>query len=268
MKVGYLGPIGTYTYEVCKKYIENKEGIEICDFKTISETIMALDRGEVDEVITPIENSTYGGVFETIDCLLDNSKLNIINELTMAINQCLLSKNNSLKDIKEIYSHPQAIAQCREYLLKNLPDAILIEVTSTTIAARETQLKENSACIGSKSCREIYGLNILDSNINDKRNNETRFVVISQKESLAKEKNKTSMVFSTKNEPGELYKVLGLFNIFSINLTKIESRPAKTKLGEYVFWIDFSGDKNEEHIKILLEQIKLKCSYFRILGSY
>lgn len=261
--IGYLGPIGTYSYEACRSYIE--DNYEILPFKTITQTISELEEGRIDKAILPIENSTEGGVSETIDGILTYPNLNIVGELTLKINHCLLSKGNT---IEEIYSHPQAIAQCRNYLSKNYPHVDIKEVASTTVAATEAKEKENSACIASKSCSQIYGLNILDTGINDKDNNETRFIILSKKEGNEYKSNKVSIIFSTKNEPGELYKVLGLFNIFNINLTKIESRPAKTKLGEYVFWIDFIGNKSEEHIQVLLKQIKEKCSYFRILGGY
>jgi len=268
MNIGYLGPIGTYCYEACKSYVQNKPNAQIYDFKSISETLMAVITNTIDEAVVPIENSTQGGVLETIDFLIDNLTLYIVDELSLKINHYLLSKCNNLKDIDKIYSHPQAIAQCRNYIIKNFPNIELIETTSNSLAAKRAYEEEKSACIAGKSCSEIYDLNILGSNINDEENNETKFVIISKTESKEVFHNKTSIVFSTRNEPGELYKVLGLFNIFNINLTKIESRPAKTKLGEYNFLLDFIGTKNEAHIKILLEQVKLKCSYFRILGSY
>ena len=268
MKIGYLGPIGTYCYEACKNYIQDKPKAMIYDFKSISETMTATLEDKIDEGVVPIENSTQGSVLETIDFLIDNSELYIIDELSLKINHYLLSKCNNLKDLEKIYSHPQALAQCKNYIIKNFPNIELIETTSNSLAAKRAYEEEKSACIAGKSCSEIYDLNILDKSINDEENNETKFVVISKAENDETVHNKTSIIFSTKNEPGELYKVLGLFNIFNINLTKIESRPARTKLGEYNFLLDFIGTKNEAHIKVLLEQVKLKCSYFRILGSY
>ncbi|MCL2859153.1 MAG: prephenate dehydratase [Oscillospiraceae bacterium] len=268
MKVGYLGPVGTNCHEACSKHIKNTD-VEIIAFKSISDTILAVSNGEVDKCIVPIENSTQGSVLETIDILLENDKLNIIEELTLDINHCLLAKSKCNKEnIKEIYSHPQALSQCRNYIIKNFNDCILKPVESTAAAAEAILDKENCACIANKICGNIYGLEILEENIQDINNNQTKFIIISLEENLSKEKAKTSMVFSTKNKPGELYKILGLFNIFDINLTKIESRPAKTKIGEYIFWVDFVGNRYEEHIKILLTQIEERCSFFRILGSY
>jgi len=295
MKIGYLGDVGAYSHEACMKYIESKKdsNIETYNYKTISETILKLDKGEIDEAVVPIENSIEGGVTETIDNLLTRDKLNIIDELTIEINHYLLSKCEKIEEINNIYSHPQAIAQCRNYIMNTLPNAITNEVSSTVAAARLCSINANmenkAACISSKACQALYGLNILAENVNDEKNNMTKFIVISKKENGTISKasnayldntqnaphfggvikhNKTSIVFGTKNKPGELYKVLGIFNAFNINLSKIESRPAKTRLGEYIFWIDFDGNKNEEKIKVLLKEVKSKATHFRILGSY
>lgn len=210
-----------------------------------------------------------GSVFETVDALLENKSLTMIGEIILPIRHCLLSKEDTLpENIKKIYSHPQALAQCRKYILEKMPNSETIEVASTTMGCQEALKKENSACISNKICSEIYGLKMIDENIQDENTNATKFIIIAKRKADLTKNAKTSIVLGTENKPGELYKVLGLFNVFNINLTKIESRPAKTKLGEYIFLIDFIGHKDEEHIKVLIQQIKKMASYIRILGSY
>ena len=245
MKIGYLGDVGAYSYEACSRYTKDRADSQIYNYKTISETILKLHEEQIDEAVVPIENSIEGGVSETIDNLLSRDEINIIDELTIEIDHCLLSKCEKIEEINNIYSHPQAIAQCRKYIMNKLPNAIINEVSSTVEAAKlcskNANMENKAACISSKSCQKIYNLNMLEESISDEKNNMTKFIVLSKKENdrIIKH-NKTSVVFSTQNKPGELYKVLGIFNAFNINLSKIESRPAKTRLGEYIFWIDFA----------------------------
>ncbi|HAN09132.1 MAG TPA: prephenate dehydratase [Clostridiales bacterium] len=267
MKVGYLGPVGTYCYEACSTYTSGK--YEMQPYKTIRETITAVVLGQVDKCIVPIENSIEGSVNQTIDTILENDELTIEGELVLPINHYLLSVETlELKNVKQIYSHPQALAQCRKFISNNMIDAEIIETASTALAAKEIYRFPNSVAIANKACAEVYNLKIIKENIQDESTNQTRFILISLKSDQQRQYAKTSIIFSTLNSPGALYRVLGLFNLFEINLTKIESRPAKTKIGEYIFLVDFEGDKEEEHIKILLNHIKRACSYLRILGSY
>lgn len=270
MKISYLGPVGTFSYEATKKYIKLKNitNYELYDYKTIAETIFSITNKKADIAIVPIENSIQGSVFETMDTLLENTSIGIKEDLVLNINQNLLS-NYSYNEIRKIYSHPQAIAQCRNYLNSNFPNISIIETSSTALAAKTVSNTPYSACISNITCAEEYSLTILEENIQDTQNNKTRFLVLTLNDNLEnKNYAKTSIYFSTLNKPGELYKILGLFNIFNINLTKIESRPAKTSLGEYVFWIDFENNPENKSSPILLEQIKNMCSHFRILGHY
>ena len=160
------------------------------------------------------------------------------------------------------------MGQCKEYIQNNLKNCNLHEVESTAKGAEIIKNMKYSACIANKICAEFYKLEIIDENIQDKNNNQTKFYVISKKIENKKENTKISLMFSTKNNPGELYRILGLFNIFEVNLIKIESRPTKNELGEYWFWVDIEGNIEDEKIKTLLDIINKKCSYFRILGAY
>ena len=187
----------------------------------------------------------------------------------MISGHCLLSNKKYSKDeIHKIYSHTQALGQCKKYIHNNIKNCNLIEVESTAKSAELVKNLENSACIANKICAELYGLEVIEENIQDKKNNQTRFVVLGKKVNINKENSKISLMFSTDNNPGALYKILGLFNIFDVNLSKIESRPAQTNLGEYWFWVDLEGNIKDEKVNILLDIIKKRCSYFRIMGMY
>lgn len=271
MKIGYLGPDGTYCYEAMKKYMRkcNIEAEKI-PYNNITDTILGIKNGEIDKCVVPIENSIQGSVLETMDTLREKEGLYIQSRIVIDIKHHLMStKKYKPEEIKKIYSHPQALAQCRKYIHKNYPNCEIKQVSSTALAAEKILNEENCACICNEACREIYNLEDLDQNIQDVQNNQTTFIVISkEKNNDLKGEVTTSIFFSVYSKPGELYKVLGLFNIFEVNLNKIESRPAKTKLGEYIFWVDFEADENWDYIKILLEQIDKRCSYFRCLGTY
>lgn len=265
MKVGYLGPKGTFSYEICKN--SYKDEIEKVPYKTIKETILGLQNGEVSEVIVPVENSLQGCVTETIDTLIENENLKIIEERVLKINQNLMAREKyKLEEIREVYSHPQAIAQCRKYIETNLKNAMIIEASSTALSAKEVSQKEFSACICNLECLNEYDLNLLDANIQDNSLNETKFWKLSKLENDISDVNVMTMLFSTKHKPGALYNVLKIFNDAGLNLMKIESRPAKTKLGEYYFLIDIEIDgKNYEEA---LQELKKVVGFYRILGKY
>lgn len=269
MKVGYLGPKGTYCHEACNNYFAESKNIEKLPFKSITDTLFAVIDSQIDCAIVPIENSIYGSVFETVDMLMENEGLNINDEIILNINHYLLSnKKYKKQEIKSIYSHTQALAQCRKYLREEFPNCELKERSSTALAAEEVTQKENTACIANKACMELYDLEIIDKNIQDEGHNQTRFAVVSLKEHVKENQNKMTMLFSTSHKPGELFRVLEVFDVLKINLSKIESRPAKTKLGEYIFWVDFEGNYNDKNVQLLITIMKDVCSYSRILGSY
>lgn len=267
MKVGYLGPKGTFSYKACKEYCKNEKNME--EYKTIPDTILALENNKVDESIVPIENSLQGCVTDAIDTLIENENIKVIDEVLLDIKQNLMSnKICNISEIKSIYSHPQAIAQCRKYLEKNFKDAKIVTVESTSYAAKKvSESEEICACIGNLECLEVYNINLVQKDIQDNQFNKTKFWVLSKKENENISKNKMSMLFSVKDKPGALYNVLKIFNEYNLNLTKIESRPAKTVFGEYYFWIDVSINENSNEDKAI-EEIKNSGIYVRILGKY
>lgn len=265
MKVGYLGPKGTFSYEACSKHFSDQD--EKIPYKTIKETIKALLNDDVEMCIVPIENSLQGCVVETIDTLIKFDNLYVISEEILEINQNLMAKEDySFSEIKEVYSHPQALAQCRKFINEYLSHAEIVEVSSTALSAKEVSLKNNCACIGNIDCLKEFNLKLIQKNIQDNSFNKTRFWVLTKKDSIDFSKNKMSMIFTTKHKPGCLYNFLKIFNDNQINLTKIESRPAKTVLGEYYFLIDF--EITNGNISSTIDELKNKVTYYRILGTY
>ena len=266
MKLGFLGPKGTFSYEACYQYCKNNE--EIIEYKTIADTISAIEQEEIDEAIVPIENSLQGCVTDAIDTLIEYEDIKVKGEIFLEIKQNLMTKQKcEMSEITKVYSHTQALSQCKKFLEKNLPDAQIISVESTAFAAKKVaESNEMCACIGNIFCLNEYNLCLIEKNIQDNNYNKTKFWILSKKENSNESKKKMSILFSVKDKPGALYQVLGIFDNYSLNLTKIESRPAKTVLGEYIFWIDVSIDTGD-FIKAI-QEIKERDIFIRILGIY
>lgn len=267
MNLGYLGPRGSYSYEAAKAYDPQAHFIA---FKTFYEIIKSVENGDIDKGILPIENSTEGAVTSVMDGLLNTNKSSIIGEIVIPVYHNIISVEEDMEHIRHIYSHIQAIEQCREYFNKNYPNIAFTSCSSTSKAC--LQAKENGrgyAAIGNKESAKIYGLNIIKANIQDNILNQTRFIVIGEDNEPLKGKMKTSFAFSCINDrPGLLYDVLKEFAIRDINLTRIESRPAKSEMGKYIFYIDFLGGKDEEKIQEILLYIKKTTDMLKVFGSY
>lgn len=261
MRLGFLGPKGTFSYEAACEYAKDQDLIE---YKTIKDIIFAIEKNEIDEGIVPIENSLQGGVTETIDSLIESKEIFIKKSVILKIKQNLIANSNyKISEIKEIYSHPQALAQCRKYIEENLYHVTINQVSSTALAAKEIKTKNYCACIANEKCVEEYALCMLEKDIQDNDFNQTKFWILTKKEN--QQGSKMSLIFSTKNKAGALYNVLGEFYKNDINLTKIESRPAKTVLGEYIFLVDLElNDKIDKAI----ENLKNECNYIKVLGRY
>ncbi|HIH09835.1 MAG TPA: prephenate dehydratase [Candidatus Diapherotrites archaeon] len=264
VKVAYLGPQGTFSHSAAARHFG--KGAQYLGFDSIKDVFWAVEKGEADIGVVPVENSVGGSVAYTYDMFV-SSPLNIIEELAEEVRHNLVSKCR-LNDIEKVYSHPQALTQCREWLSKNLPHAELIEVSSTARSAEAAQLYVKSAGIASVYAAAHYGLNIVAANIQDKANNITRFLVIGKGKPGKCAKSKTSIVFTTKNESGALFMALEPLKNFGINMTKIESRPTAVKNWEYVFFVDFSGFVEDAKVSQALLEMKKNTGFLRILGSY
>ena len=269
LKIGFLGPKGTFSQEAMLAYAKGKAHIP-CIFNTIPDTLYAVQNGEIDEAVVPIENSLEGAVNVTMDMLAWDVDLKIKGEIVVAIMQNLLVKKGTKQgDIKHIFSHPQCLGQCRKYIRANYPSAETRVFYSTAEAAQEVAGGGNdSAAIGSLMAAQEYGLEVLASGIQDGENNMTRFAVIAGTDGKRTGDDKTSMVFSTEDRPGSLYRVLDIFTLWDVNMTRIESRPAKNELGRYIFFVDIQGHREDEDIRDALTMVKRKTSFFKFLGSY
>jgi prephenate dehydratase len=270
-KIAYLGPPGTFTEEALDKFIKDLSQVRKISFPTVADVIRSVDRGEADEGLVPMENSIEGSVNITQDILTFESEAKIIGEVTIPVKHSLIGKKNiKLDNIKKVISHPHATAQCRKFLSTNLKDAEIIAANSTAEAVKI--LKEENddiAAIGTKIAAKIYNLEIIENDIEDNKDNKTRFVFIGNSIQPKTGNDKTSIVcFLKEDRPGSLYNILKEFACRNINLARLESRPAKKDLGDYVFMIDLDGHLHDENIFEAIEVLRKGVYLVKILGSY
>ncbi len=269
VRIAYLGPEFTFTHQAAQKKFGASVNYFSCS--NISDVFAEVERGRSDYGVVPVENSTEGAVNYTLDMFVE-SNLKICAELYLAINHYLLSNAAHLKTINQIYSIPQALAQCRLWLESNIPSAKQMSASSTAEAARyvaeHPQFKNEIACVASLLAAKEYRLKVMAPSIEDSANNTTRFIVISRTESKPTGKDRTSLVFAIKDRVGALHDILLPFQKAKINLTKIESRPSKKKAWNYYFFVDLEGHAKEDRIQKALGSLEKNCTFFRVLGSY
>jgi prephenate dehydratase len=274
LRVAFQGERGAYGEMATLQYFPDSKLVPLKSFQDVFE---AANNDEVQYIVVPVENSIEGSINEIYDLLLQ-TRMSVTGEVYQRVTHCLIT-NRNVKMIRYVYSHPQALAQCRGYLQKKG----LKPVPAYDTAGAAKMIKENkmpnSAAIASKRAAELYGMEILDEGIEDRKNNYTRFLVLSSKKNKKKKKDgkgdlhhdgphKTSIIFSVRHVPGALFGILGEFAMRKINLTKIESRPTKETPWEYNFYVDFEGHLQSKAIHEALMSIKTKTSYMKILGSY
>ena len=265
LKIAFFGPQATYTHLAAIKQFGLSA--DLIPVKSISDVFDEVERGEANYGVVPIENSTEGIVTHTLDVFADSS-LQIVAEVVLEISHCLMSKSGRMEDIKKVYSHPQPIAQCRNWLAKNLPNTPVVETSSTAAAAQTVVNDPDAAAIASEFAANIYDLKIVKKRIEDNVNNFTRFLVIGKKSPEKSGADKTSVMFAVKDESGALYRMLEPFSKHNINLTKIESRPMKTRAWEYLFFLDMEGHISEPHVKEAIDELSKICLFVKVLGSY
>ena len=243
-------------------------GDNLIPYCTIPAVLESVENGESLYGVVPIENSIEGPVGITLDSLAHKFDLKISDEIIIPINQNLMvNPGTKMEDIEDVYSHSQAISQCREFIVQNNIQPHY--AVSTANAAKNIVGDKTKAAIGNSKAAELYGLEIIRPNIQDTDNNETRFVVVSKDDNEPTGTDKTSIIFSIyEDKPGGLYNVLGIFQKNNVNLTKIESRPSKKGLGKYVFFVDFKGHRNDELIERIISEIEDKTYFLKVLGSY
>ncbi|MDF2955652.1 MAG: Prephenate dehydratase [Candidatus Alkanophagales archaeon MCA70_species_2] len=266
--VGVLGPEGTFSENAAKLWLSSGVDFQLNYYDTISDIFDGVLRGEADYGVVPIENSLEGSVGETLD-LLSKEPVKIVAEVLVPIRICLLARGE-LSDVKIIMSHPHALAQCRGFLRKLKGKVEVRETGSTAHAAKLAEEFKEVAALASEDSASKYDLRVLARDVQD-RNSITRFIVIAREgaeDSKPTGNDKTSIILYLKDRPGALYEVLGEFAKRKINLTKIESRPSKRALGDYMFHIDCEGHVRDKKVKEALLCINEKAETLKVLGSY
>ena len=265
LSIAFLGPLGTFSEEATRQHF--------------GDNIVTLPTDSIDEIfshvqsdishygVVPVENSTEGAVSRTLDLLLLR-ELNICGEISLPVHHCFISKSKVNKGINKIYAHGQSIAQCHDWLTNNQPNAERIAVSSNAEGAKMASKDPKAAAIASSQAAELYKLNILSENIEDETNNTTRFLVISKDIIDKSGSDKTSIVVATKNRPGAIAELVAPFSKNKVSMTKLESRPAKMGLWEYVFFVDIEGHQSDKKVSEALKEVDQNASFMKILGSY
>ena len=266
LKIAYLGPEGTWTHQAAIKKFGHS--VNYSPQPNFSDVFDQVARRAVDYGVVPIENSTEGAVSHTLDLFVD-SPLHICSQILLRIENGLMAAIPR-GEIKTLYSHPQVFGQCRAWILKNYPDADLVEVSSTTKAAQiaRDQAAQGAAALGGELAAEMYGLTLLEKCIQDRVTNTTRFLVIGEKTCPPTTRDRTSILFAIHDRPGSLVKALQAFDQCHINLSKIESRPSKRRDWEYIFYVDLAGHCEDPKVAEALEELSRHCSMVKLLGSY
>jgi chorismate mutase/prephenate dehydratase len=264
-RVAYLGPQGTYTHLAAVRQFG--ASAEFVPARTIPDVFDEVERGRADVGVVPIENSSEGVVNHTLDGLID-SELLICGEASLEIHHNLLSRAADLADVKRVFSHPQALAQCRGWLAQHLPDAQVVEMASTSAAAEQAALDASTAAIAGELAGELYRVPALRERIEDYANNVTRFLAIGRRPVGRTGRDKTSILFSIRDEVGTLHRILEPFASARLSLTKIESRPTRRRPWEYVFFVDFQGHRDDPVTQGVLAAVRERCLFLKVLGSY
>ena len=264
MRIAFLGPEGTFTQEAALKHFGSSVSSE--PMETIDDVFSMVSSRNCDYGVVPIENSTEGIVGNTLDRLLE-TKIRVCGEIKIKVTHCFLT-NNSETPVEKIYAHQQGLAQCRNWLNSNYPGVPRLATSSNAEAARLASESLGSAAVASKVAGEIYGLKKAVEGIEDESNNETRFVILGLESIPLSGSDKTSIIVSTKNEPGALFSILEPFHLHNISLSSIETRPARDGKWSYVFFIDFEGHFDELVVQAVLEEVRDRSLAITVLGSY
>ena len=265
LSIGYLGPEGTFTQAAALKQFGHS--VQTHALPAIDVVFREVEAGGCDYGVVPIENSTEGVVNHTLDMFV-RSPLRICGEVSLRIELHLLSREADLDSIQRVYAHQQALAQCREWLDANLPRAERVAVSSNGEAARRVGSEAGAAAVAGDAAAELYGLTCLASRIEDEPGNTTRFLVIGKQAVGPSGQDKTSLLVSVKNEPGALYKMLEPMSRHGLSMTRIESRPSRRGIWDYVFFVDIEGHISDPKVAAALRELEERASLFKVLGSY
>ena len=264
LRVAYLGPPGTFTHHAARAKFGHS--VECVPVRTIEDVFYEVAKEQVDYGVAPIENSAEGGVTDTLDMFIEFD-VHICAEMHLAIHNNLMAKC-SLDEIRKVYSKPIALNQCRNFLVRNLPEVECLEAPSTSYAAQIAAREPHAAAIGSVEAAEVNELTILASNIEDRHDNMTRFLVLGNDIAQPTGDDKTALLFTIKDEVGALFRLLKVFEHHGINMTRIESRPSRRKAWDYCFFVDVLGHAQDEAVKAALGELEKGCRSLKILGSF
>ena len=268
LRVAYLGPAGTFSETAAKKHFGSGPTLTACG--AIDDVFRAVESGNADYAVVPVENSTEGAVGRTLDLML-SSPLKVCGEVNLRIQQNLLSKADDMRQVKRLYSHAQSLAQCHEWLNRNLAALPRVPVASNAEAARMAAEDPESCAIAGEAAAQLYGLHILAASIEDDPNNTTRFLVLAGHDAGPSGCDKTSFVCSAQNKPGAVHDLLVPLSAHKVSMSRFESRPARGFGGsrwEYVFFIDVEGHLEEPEVAAALEELRSRAGFLKELGSY
>lgn len=265
LTVAFLGPEGTFTQAAALKHFGHS--IRTRPLRAIDEVFREVEAGAADYGVAPVENSTEGVVNHTLDMFLQ-SPLRICGEVQLRIHHFLLGYIDDIRDAQCIYSHPQSFAQCREWLDLNLPHAERVPVSSNGEAARLARLEPGCVAIAGQCAADIYKLPVIVPNIEDDPNNTTRFLIVGARAAPPSGQDKTALLVASPNRPGSLARLLEPIARHGLSMTRIESRPSRRGMWDYVFFIDLEGHKDDPPVAAALAELEQQASLFRILGSY
>ncbi len=265
MTVAYLGPEGTYTQAAVVKHFG--KAVRNLDVKTITDVFRVVEQGRAHFGVVPVENSTEGVITSTLDCF-STSNLKVCGEVQLSINHQLLSNAGGLNSIKKVYAHPQALAQCKHWLERYLPDAEIVATNSNAEAAIIASKDKHAAAIASDIAASLYDVNILASGIEDEQNNATRFLIIGDQNYSASGEDKTTIMVSTPNKAGSLFELLKPLYDHGVDMSRIESRPTRQSNWEYVFFIDLIGHVDDPAVGQALDELKSQAAFYKLIGSY
>jgi len=263
--VAFLGPEGTFSHEAVLKHFGHS--VKPVPLAAFDEVFREVEAGSADYAVVPVENSTEGAVNYTLDLLL-KTPLQICGEVELRIHDHLMSKAPDLASVKKVYSHSQSLAQCREWLDAHLPAVERIAVSSNAEAARLAAEETDAAAVAGISAAELYGMPILESNIEDVPNNTTRFLILGREPVPPSGEDKTAILLSTRNQPGALFHLLEPLARNGISMTRIESRPSRQGTWDYVFFVEILGHRDEEHVSNALAELEKEAALFKIVGSF
>ena len=265
LTVAYLGPAGTFSEMALGKQFGG--GVQALPCASIDEVFRSAETGSASYAVVPVENSTDGAIGRTLDLLLA-TPLRICAEVVLRVQQNLMAKKATMKTIRKVYSHPQTLAQCNGWLSQHLPRAARVPAASNAEGARLAAKEAGAAAIGPGIAAERYGLKILASSIEDDAKNRTRFLVLGGHEAAQSGKDRTSLAMTTHNRPGSLLELIASFSAAGVNMTRLESRPARTGQWEYYFYVDIEGHQQDEKVAGALRELRDKAPFVKIFGSY